>query len=181
MSWFVVSIAKDREEEARHILFLTLEDDWSFLSCLSFSPHQVEELIKGYEVVIEGLRLELGGDTSTASTATSRKHALINRVLVVVLPFIVKLSVLYNEIVLFLLNILAILFICQVTFSTFLAYLRDFLVWDEGDCAEFVSGDHLGRIGRIILDDGSTKDYLTAVVLICSQVQEALPDADDLL
>ena len=81
-------------------------------------------------MVIVGLRLKLSGDASTASTATSTKHALIYRVLVVVLTFIVGMRVLYNEIVLFLLNILTVLFICQITntLSTFLAYLRDILV-----------------------------------------------------
>ena len=125
-------------------------------------------------MVIIGLRLEGRRDASTAArSATSTQHALVYRILVVVLTIIVELM-LYDEIVLFFLNLHSMfsLFVRQLTnrLSTFLAYLSYFLVRDEGDCAEFVSGDHFGRVGRIILSDGSTKDHLTAVILICSQV-----------
>ena len=84
-------------------------------------------------MVIVRLRLELRRDTSTAAaSATSTQHTLIYRELVVVLSIIVVLRILYDEIVLLLLNLqsLTVLIICHFThsFSAFHAYLSYFLI-----------------------------------------------------
>ena len=147
------SVSKYGEEEAGDVLFLALKDDGAIFASLRFPPHQVEKLVEAHKIVIEGLRLEGSYDASAASRPiAATQHALIHRIVVVVLAIIiVRLSwMLHDQIVLLLLNIhLVSIFVCEVTnraLASLLAYLSNLGVRDEGNRAELVRGDHLGRI-----------------------------------
>ena len=76
------SISKDRcEEEARNVLFLTLEHDRAILASLCLAAHQVEELFESDEAVVVGLGLVGGAahhrDTFPACWPATACHTLI--------------------------------------------------------------------------------------------------------
>ena len=69
------SVAEDWQEEAGDVLLLPLENDGTILIRLCLSSHQIEELLKGDQVIVEGLRLQrrcdappTGGPTATHLT-----------------------------------------------------------------------------------------------------------------
>ena len=168
---YQLSVPKDGQEEARDVLLLPLEYDGAVLSCLCLFLHQVEELFKTHQVVIECLGLKIGC-YSSSTVWSSTIHTVIK--LVIICGPLQQLVLLLGSIVLLICNDLAWVWVYWLT------SLYDIFIGKEGNGTQFSSRYCLRWVRCLIIT--STENRITGCLFVVrAQIQEALTDADHFL